>query len=200
MPTGPGTDAALLEAWRQGDAAAGSELLRRHFRSLYHFFFNKVADVDDLVQTTMMAAVERHDQIRDSASFRAYLLTIARRQLVEHWRRRGRIERVEDLQGLSVTKLGITPSRLAATRQQERRLLQALRTISVDHQTVLELFYWQELSVAELSSVLDVAPGTIKSRLARARAVLAERLEQAEAATDAAMHDAQLPTPDDGLP
>jgi len=192
-----GSDAALLDAWRDGDAAAGNELLRRHFQSLYHFFFNKVEDVDDLVQITMMAAVERHDQIRDRASFRAYLLTIARRQLVEHWRRRGRIERLEDLRGLSVTKLGITPSRLAETRQEERLLLQALRDVSVDHQTVLELYYWQELSVAELAQVLEVAPGTIKSRLARARAALAERLDKVEDAADDAMKRTR-PPPADG--
>ena len=195
----PPTDGDLLQAWRDGSQEAGRALFRRHIGAVSLFFRTKVDDDDreDLIQRTFLACVEAKDRIRQGQRLRAYLLTIARRQLVEHWRRRGRIQRLEDLRGLSVTKLGITPSRLAETRQEERLLLQALRDVSVDHQTVLELYYWQELSVAELAQVLEVAPGTIKSRLARARAALAERLDKVEDAADDAMKRTR-PPPADG--
>lgn len=71
-------DATLLERWRTGDAAAGQELLRRHFRSIYAFFANKVSGPpDDLIQETFRACVEARGRIREGSSFRAYLLTIA---------------------------------------------------------------------------------------------------------------------------
>ncbi len=169
-------DVDLLEAWQAGDDAAGNELLRRHFESLYYFFFNKVDEVDDLVQTTLLAAVEGRDRVRDPGAFKGYLLAIARRQLAEHWRKKGRIRRYEDLERMSAAQLSNTPSRVAASRQQERILLQALRQISVPHQTIVELYYWQELSVQEMALALEIAPGTVKSRLARARDALAEQL------------------------
>lgn len=56
--------------------------------------------------------------------------------------------------------------------------MQALRTIPLDIQVTLELFYWEDMSVAELAQILEVPPGTVKSRLHRGRQLLREAMEQ----------------------
>jgi DNA-directed RNA polymerase specialized sigma24 family protein len=63
-----------------------------------------------------------------------------------------------------------------ADREEEKLLLQALRQIPLDLQTIVELYYWEQLPVGEIAVILDVPAGTVKSRLFRARDALREQL------------------------
>ncbi|MEZ4372915.1 MAG: sigma-70 family RNA polymerase sigma factor [Polyangiaceae bacterium] len=48
------------------------------------------------------------------------------------------------------------------------RLVEALQRLPLDLQMAIELYYWEELSVAELAEALEIPAGTVKSRLHRA--------------------------------
>lgn len=173
------TDAELLEAWRGSDNDAGNELVRRHFMSVYRFFVNKVGradEVDDLLQRTFLACVEGRDRVRDSSSLRGYVLGIARNQMLMYVRRRQRDRRTSGTTDVSVAELSGSPSQVIAGREEEKLLLMALREIPLELQTVVELYYWEELSVAQMAEVLEIPPGTVKSRLFRARDALRQRL------------------------
>jgi RNA polymerase sigma factor (sigma-70 family) len=175
----PPTDAQLLQAWRSADAEAGNELVRRHFMSIYRFFVNKVGgadEVDDLLQRTFLACVEGRDRVRDQASLRGYLLGIARNQMLMYVRRRQRDRKHEGTSDVSVAELSGSPSQVVAGHEEEKLLLVALREIPLELQTVVELFYWEELSVAQMAEVLEIPAGTVKSRLFRARDALRQHL------------------------
>jgi RNA polymerase sigma-70 factor (ECF subfamily) len=173
-------DFQLLDRWRAGDSAAGSQLLRRYFDNLYRFFSSKVDDeVEDLIQGTLLACVRYQDSLDGVESFRAYLFTVARNQLFRHLRRRVKRD-VVDFGDCSVIDLGVSPTSIVARRQEQQRLVTALRTLPVELQLVLELHYWEGLSTSELARVIDAPQGTVKSRLRRARALLAEALQAAE--------------------
>ena len=166
------TDFQLLEAWRAGDRAAGTELFNRHFNGLYRFFRNKVGDdADDLVQQTFLACVQTKDSFRGDSSFRTFLFSIARRRLYDHLRQRQRRAPKEAALGeRSIADIhGPSPTRLIAAQQEQALLLRALRRLPVDMQVALELFYWEELSIPEISTILETPTGTIKRRLQRAR-------------------------------
>ncbi|MCA9661694.1 MAG: sigma-70 family RNA polymerase sigma factor [Myxococcales bacterium] len=170
------SDLELLEAWRGGDRAAAGELFDRHAESIYRFFANKVdRDVEDLVQITLMACVKGRDRVADGAHFRAYLFGAARNVLRTYLYKRGRMREDADLGVSSICDLGVGPSTLIAAHEEQRLLLEALRSIPVESQLLLELRYWEELSTEELALVFGVPAGTIKSRLSRAR----KRLERA---------------------
>lgn len=173
MPRG---DSELLEQWRDGDKPSGNELFRRHFRSIRRFFRNKVPpdDVEDLIQRTFAGCVEGRDRFRGDASFRTFLFAVARRQLFKFLRdRASRERRVDPDFGVSsIHALGQTPSSMMAKQQDHEILLQALQRVSVEHQTMLELFYWEGLSGAEIADVLNIAPPTVRTRLFRGRAAL----------------------------
>jgi predicted RNA polymerase sigma factor len=55
-------------------------------------------------------------------------------------------------------------------------LLQALRRIPMDHQIVLELYYWERMTAAEVARVLDVPEGTARTRIRRAKQLLEEQM------------------------
>lgn len=179
--TEPPTDVALLQTWRDGDEQAGRALVRRHTPTLHRFFAIKAPEhVGDLVQSVFLAALEG-PPFRGDAAFRTYLLAIARRLLLKHFRKQLRGERALALAQMTASDAGGSPSMVAVARQEVQLLAVALRRIPIDHQIALELFYWEELPVGEIAVVLDVAPGTVKSRLSRAREALREQISRAEA-------------------
>jgi RNA polymerase sigma factor (sigma-70 family) len=176
-------DAELLEAWRRGDGAAGHELFVRHAGSVSRFFRNKIdTDLDDLVQRTFLACVESRDRVRDGSSFRAYVLRIARNELINHYAARQRAAARADPLTTSILDFGASPSVMVAAGERDLALLTALRRLPLDLQTALELYYWEELGTAELGEVLGIPQGTVKSRLSRAREHLRVHLRGSGAA------------------
>ena len=155
-------DAALIEAWRAGDAVAGGRFIERHFLSVYRFFATKLAqDADDLTQQTFTDLQRSVDRLRDVASARAYVMRIARNHLYMTLRSRASAGNVFDPSATSIAAIDSRPSPSAAVaRQAETRvLLQALRHIPLSAQIVLELYYWEQMSVREIADVIRVAPG-----------------------------------------
>lgn len=174
------TDYELLQAWRDGQESAGRALFSRYFDSVYRFFRNKVDDAaEDLTQQTFMGLVQGRDRFRGDASFRTYIFMIARKRLYSYLRKAQRGTDPLDGEQHSVVDLGLlSPSRVVANRQEHKLLLRALRTLPIEMQVALELFYWEELTVSEIGDVLETPIGTVKSRLQRARARLDVAIEQ----------------------
>jgi RNA polymerase sigma-70 factor (ECF subfamily) len=171
------TDLDLLDEWRSGDRAAGNELVRRHFALVYRFFRTKLdGPVDDLVQTTFVACTESRDRFRGEGSFRSFVLGIARFKLLHHLRKKHRQGTAFPPAEVSVRELAgqdePTPSMLVLQHDEQKLLLRALRHIPVDFQIAVELRYWEEMSTPEIAAVLEIPPGTVRSRLTRARAML----------------------------
>lgn len=168
-------DVELLERWRNGEAACGDVLLRRHFASVRRFFCTKIGDdVDDLVQQTFLGCVEKRDQVKNGA-FRPYLFGIARKKLYERLRQQ---KKHVDMDADSIAHLGTTPSQKVARNEEQRLLLLAMQELSVNAHIVLELTYWEGLSGSEVAEVLGISEHTVRSRLFRARDALRDKLAQ----------------------
>ncbi len=165
-------DHALLTQWRGGDRASGDALFQRHFRSVRRFFKSKVgpSEAEDLIQRTFLGCVKNIADYRGDASFRTYLFAVARNVLYMHFRSsRARPDADLDLSLHSVIDLRTGVS-TELGRKDERALVRvALRHLSVDDQTLLELSYWEGLDSAALAAVFEVSPVTIRTRRHRAR-------------------------------
>src|SRR5262245_49865627 len=173
------TDIALLDQWRNGDAAAGEALFQRHFDSIYGFFETKCeADADELVQSTFLACLRARDQFRKESSFRTYLFTIARHELYRVLRSRQRDGERLDFELSSIAELVSTPGTRIARNQEHRQLLEALRALPVEQQSLLELHYWEDMGIAELAEVFELPQTTIRTRLHRARKALREKMAE----------------------
>lgn len=171
------TDAELLDRWGEGDAAAAEALLDRYFEGICRFFRNKVGgDVDDLIQQTFTICVQTRHRLRDNASFRAYLYTVARNELYAHFRRLKKQRENFDPSVTAVQDIDPSPSQVVAKGQDQRLLLTALRRIPLELQLALELRYWEGLTGPELANVLDIPEGTVRSRLRRGIQALREQL------------------------
>ncbi|MEZ4385119.1 MAG: sigma-70 family RNA polymerase sigma factor [Nannocystaceae bacterium] len=180
------TDFQLLEAWRAGDRAAGTELFNRHFNGLYRFFRNKVGDeADDLVQQTFLAVVRARDRFRGDSSFRTYLFTAARSKLYNHFSRK-RPDQKDRLGVTSVIDLGVSMHRMMVKSEEQRLLLEALRALPLELQVALELHYFEGMRGPVLAEVLEIPEGTVRSRLRRGRERLRDELERLSASSERA--------------
>jgi RNA polymerase sigma-70 factor (ECF subfamily) len=174
------TDLDLLERWRGGDQVAGRDLFARYFDQLYRFFSNKSAEPDEMVQSTFLAVVKARDQFAGRSSFRTYLFTIARNVLHRQLRTVVR-ERDFDPALSSIAEIATSIRSRLAREADHRRLCDALRSLSVENQTLLELHYWEGMDADALAEVFEVENQTIRARLSRARAVLREKMAGDEA-------------------
>lgn len=180
------TEVELLAQWCDGSQRAGDLLLRRCFPLLYRFFINKVGDAtDDLIQQTLIACVKHRAKIRESGVFRGYLLKIARSRLYDHLRalrrRAGHVD--DDFEQISVAQTGTSNTSRFGRAQAAVQVRDALRRLPIEMQLVVELHYWEGHSTGEISELLEVPQGTVKSRLRRAR----EALERDLGAEDSAV-------------
>jgi len=173
-------DSELFTRWAGADRAAGAALVERHYGAIERFFATKASSgaVDDLVQQTFLRCAEAASRFRGDGSFRAFLFGVARNVLCEHIRRQTRDGRkTPDFETRSLVDLAPGVSTQVSRDMAHQQLVLALQRIPVDLQTLLELYYWEEMSVDELAEVVGVPAGTVKSRLFRARALLREALE-----------------------
>ena len=182
-------DNELIEGWRAGDLDAANTFVERHFMIVYRFFATKVAsEADDLTQQAFadfQRAVERKTAFDNP---RAYVMVCARNRLYMHLRRKQVANKAFDPHALSAHAVdpGMTPSGVLAKQGDFDLLLRALRTIPIASQIVLELYYWEEMPVAQIAEVIEVQPGTVMSRLYRAREKLNAALQQLALDPDAA--------------
>lgn len=169
----------LLRAWGAGDRRAGEELYGRYFPMVYRFFRSKVpVAAQDLTQSTMEALIKSAGRFEGKGSFRSFVLGIAVNVLRHYLRARGR-NRI-DLNGeeASCADLGLGPFEVVAGSQDQKLLVTALRRIPIEHQIVIELYYWEGMSNREIGAVLGVPTSTISDRRQRAKVLLRRQLEQ----------------------
>jgi RNA polymerase sigma-70 factor (ECF subfamily) len=193
------TDEALFAAWQSGDAAAGSRLFERYFDRIFAFFAAKLdIEADELTQRTFEACLAEAPRFRHESTFRSFLFGIARIQLLRQLQSRMRDQRWLQPAEDSLLDIAASPSALVALHDRQRIIRDGLHQIPLDFQIVLELFYWHELQIPEIAAALDIAPGTVKSRLSRGKAMLRERIAQMRITQ--ALRDDTLLQLDSGLP
>lgn len=175
-------DHELLLAWRSGDRRAGGTLFDRHFATLRRFFYNKAcneSEVEELIQRSLTACVESAERFRGDSSFKTWLLAIARNILREWTReslRKGADE--HEVDDMCSERRGPGLSSRLDVQREHQLLLAALRRLPLESQLLLELFYWEELSAAELAEVLGVPEGTVRTRLRKAKLDLRGTVDQ----------------------
>ncbi|WP_030767681.1 sigma-70 family RNA polymerase sigma factor [Streptomyces sp. NRRL F-2664] len=158
--------AGLVVAAQAGDARAREELIGAHLPLIYNIVRRALsghADVDDIVQETLLRVVRDLPALRAPDSFRSWLVSITLRQIQTHWQRQraltGRTAVIDE--ALHIPDAGPEPEDAAILRlrvsDERRRIAEAGRWLDPDHRVLLSL-WWQER--AGLLSREDVAAAT----------------------------------------
>jgi len=170
-----------MESTRPANDQAGDapleirQLVLDHYQAVYRYAFRLTgsqADAEDITQQAFLLAHRKLHQIRDANKASGWLFAVLRSCYLKSIRRR-RPTPAANLE-LNVDDI---PDRLDRGEEIDReRLQQVLDELTDDAKLVLVLFYFEQLSYKEIAEQLDVAIGTVMSRLARAKSNLRARL------------------------
>ena len=171
-------DGATLDAESRFD-----QLFREHFPAMLGYALRRVdrrEDAADVAADIMLVAWRRLDDVPPGDEARLWLYGVARGVMRNHARSRNRRTRLSARLCEHVAALESPATDLAAGHESRDQLRRAMEQLSDGDRELLRLSAWEALGTSEIASVLGVRPNTARKRLERARARLAERLEEDE--------------------
>jgi RNA polymerase sigma factor (sigma-70 family) len=176
------SDGELVSRSRLRDAAAYGELVRRHERSIHRHLLNLTGsreEARELAQEVFLKAWQALPATESLDHVKAWLYRIASNLAFDLLRRRKVVsfEAIGDDDDAASADNG--PEQRLQTKQAMARLDAALAALPAELKEVILLREIEGLHYDEISTALAINIGTVKSRLARARAVLAERYQRA---------------------
>lgn len=166
---------------REGNKRALTKLLKRYYESLYLLAYSYVkneADALDVIQEATFKAITKIDQLKEAKYFSTWINRIV---INESYRSLARHQK-EMRQREDFKKLELTPSmdKSGDERTDSFTLMQYIHELDTKYEEVLLLFYFNELSIHEISTLLDTNENTVKTRLSRGREALKMKLELAK--------------------
>jgi RNA polymerase sigma-70 factor, ECF subfamily len=186
---------ALVVRLRAGDAAAFDVVHERFNTPLFNFLarLSRRHDVaEDLLEETWLRLVHRCAALRDDTRLGPWLFTVARNLYVSY--RRSRLVEDSHAGGLiGLWPFGSpqpSPFEITAASEAERRLEAALATLPVTYREALLLVGVEGMRPADAAAVCGITPEAMRQRLSRARALIAEWLDNNRATRLAALREA----------
>src|SRR3989454_4967179 len=182
-------EAQFVSRLQANEDAAYDELVRVYSTSIYHVAYRMLgdgADASDVVQDIFLKIFRNIRGFKGEAALKTWIFKIAFSEILNRlrwWKRRHRYATLSldespngNTPGDGVADGGPTPEEVLQAKEREDAIQQALRRLSHEHRSIIVLRDIEGFSYTEIADVLGISMGTVKSRLARARADLKKSL------------------------
>ena len=177
----------LVVRARSGDEEAFGALYRQHQAGIYTFIRGQVREVElaaDLTQDTFVRAWESLPRLRQDGAFRGWLYRIAANLVRDEVKSgRARLEVTESrLAGEDGSRLpdpvgkDDVPEEMLASGEIKEKVRRALDTLPAEQRAAVVMHHMEGMGMSEIAEAMGVRPGTVMSRLARAREALRKQL------------------------
>ena len=181
------TDEELIKKFQEGDVGAYNQIVYRYKDRLLNFIYRFLNDLnrsEDLVQDTLLKLYTHKDSYKEIAKFSTWLYTIAANLA------RTELRKIKRRKTFSVTELShddrefiiksteMGPGEENFSQNFEKNVQRALAELPDDFKTIIILRDIQELSYDEISKIVEVPLGTVKSRINRGRVKLQQLLKK----------------------
>lgn len=186
----PDEDKDLVERAKTGDTTAFDELVLKYSPRLYGLVYHMTSnreDSCDVLQDVFAKAYRSLRRFRGNSSFYTWIYSIAVNMTLNFLKKRNRrrgmsLDDIDsgienDAEFLEITT-GNSPSQEVNLRELQQRLNEAMMQLSDDHRAVVTMYDIQGLPHAEISKILGVSAGTVRSRLFYAHRQLQNFLEE----------------------
>ena len=178
------SDEKLIALFQSGDINAYNELVERYKERLFNFvlrYFNNKEQAEDVVQDTLIKLYTHASYYKNVAKFSTWIFTIAKNNALTELRKNKR-KRTESLWTEDGNPLDINSKEQSLNQKTHNefainQLNRFLDEIPENFRMAVVLRDFQELSYDEISKILEIPIGTIKSRINRGRIQLAEKMK-----------------------
>lgn len=171
---------AVIRRAALGDAAAFEQLVTAYQRAVYRLALrmcSSAAAAEDVAQEAFLSAWKNLPQFRGDSQFSTWLYRLTTHAAIDYLRREKRHE-ASDIDDVTVADETSSPQEAVERSEAQTAVRDALAALSPEYREVILLRYMQELSYEEIGIALHLPPGTVKSRLNRAKGQLKEILQQ----------------------
>jgi RNA polymerase sigma-70 factor (ECF subfamily) len=181
-------EAMFVLRLQANEDAAYDELVRTYHSSLFHVAYRMIGDAGDaadVVQEIFVKVFRNIGSFRGDSSLKTWIFRIGFSEILNRlrwWRRRYRSstvsldESVADSFPMQVADEHPSPLQALESKERDQAIQEALKKLTSDHRSILVLRDIEGFSYNEIADVLGVSTGTVKSRLARARADMKKSL------------------------
>ncbi|GKV65126.1 MULTISPECIES: sigma-70 family RNA polymerase sigma factor [unclassified Sporosarcina] len=148
-------------------------------KRIAYLYLNDLAESEDIVQEVLIKSYHQLDSFRHESSYKTWLIRMTINQCKDH-KKRWSVRNIfykQEVPEVRDRKLTETDY---IQKESSNEMLQQLARLAPKHKEVLILYYYEELTMQEISDVLQINYNTVKSRLLRGKQVLKEKLERSE--------------------
>lgn len=162
------SDEALMQQMSKGKSKAFDELYHRYYEKMYYYFFRMLrqdaAKAQDFVQDMFVKLIEKPQAFDINRKFSTWIYTIASNMCKNEYRRKSKqFSNLEDCEEFPSQALTI-PFQLDQ-KIFNKHLELAIEELKPKHKVCFILRYQEELTIEQISQVVDCPEGTVKSRL-----------------------------------
>ena len=180
--TRPADDLDLIRRMKAGDDDAVRDLYTRYGQQLYAYALhltNDPATAEDVTQNTLVTAWCTAHAFRGDGRLIAWLLGIVHHSAMKALRSPSASRPLDEIEE-TAPGTNASPEDQAQAEEMKRWVRQGLQDLSTEHRAVLELVFYQGLTLNEVAEVCQCPLGTVKSRLSYARQHLRGLLSRTE--------------------
>ncbi len=174
----PEVDAEKVILAQNGDTQAFTELVEAHQIAVYNLCFRMLGDsyeAEDAAQETFIRAYKGIKSYDRTRSFSTWILSIAAHYCIDQLRKnRLKITQLEEKPYFEIPDPGPNPEAFISDIEQQKGIRKLLNALNEVDRAAVIMFYWYEFSYDEIAKVLDLSVSAVKSRLHRARILLAK--------------------------
>ncbi|MDU0968889.1 MAG: sigma-70 family RNA polymerase sigma factor [Actinomycetaceae bacterium] len=173
------SDDALVRLSRDGDTWAFGQLARRYapaMKTVASQLGPQPADIDDIVQESLIQAWQHLDQLDDPSAVRSWMLRLTARKAIDHGRRFKPHADIDVLD--TVSSKEPPPSAAVVVSEGSQALLEAVRSLPESQRQVWWLREAADMSYEDIAHTLGISVASVRGRLARARHTLIADMEE----------------------
>jgi RNA polymerase sigma-70 factor (ECF subfamily) len=176
------TSAVNEEARRHADDAAIAALVDQYAAALYRVAYSVLrspSDAEDAVQEAFLRVLRHRQSLAEVRDHRVWLIRIVWNVTLDRKRRAKTRPETDDVAELArvLPAKGLSQEELAAAAEHHARVLACVERLPAKERDVLLLSAFEELTSVEIASVLGITESSVRSRLFRARNLMAELLD-----------------------
>ncbi|MBG0785214.1 MAG: sigma-70 family RNA polymerase sigma factor [Anaerolineaceae bacterium] len=163
-------DLALIKRIARHEEEALNILFARHGDKLYGYavrILENPALAEDSLQESLLAIWQGAKRFRGEGSVLAWMFGIVHHKAMRVFRRKPTLELDEEM--MDPVRFEAQVDERLSSIELKRQLREGIKTLSMEHRTVLELVFYQGMSLREVAKICDIPEGTVKSRLKYAK-------------------------------
>ncbi|SFI76335.1 RNA polymerase sigma-70 factor, ECF subfamily [Kaistella treverensis] len=172
---------SLISLAANKNQKAQTQLINLFWVDVFSFVMKKVQDehvADEITVSVFSKVLSKLDLYDPNFQFKTWILTIAQNTIIDYWRKKSREneDSTDNFEGFK-NQLALSPEELLISEEDQKQILASIQSLDANYQDIIQLRFFEEKSIKEISEELNITVANTKIRIMRAKKLLAALLK-----------------------